>query len=489
MDPSERAQNNINPRSFQSGGGFDIAFLFVLLLISVRSAGLKTNMRKAIQGVLAAAAVAAILAAAALPQERAPSRWRIQVESYRLRNGLRVVLSQDQSLPLVSVVVAYGAGSIREQPGQVGLAYLMENMMFQGSENVSPLQHINFIQKVGGELNANTTVDKALFYETLPSNQLGLALWLESDRMKSLLLTSAGVQKKEQELFTEYQRRLAAEPYLESYSVFDTLLYPDFPYGHPLIDGSEAIAVLPAEAVQAFHAEYYVPNNAVLAIVGNIQVARTKELVAKYFESIPPGSDVPSPPLPHFDQRQEVVQTMKGIPAAYPGFHIGYRFYPLQTGDSYSLRILEYVLLRGQTSRLYARLMKKDLTAQYMNGSLEDRHGVAALKIFVLNVNEVLAERCQKSLISEIEKLKVNLVSEDELNRARNFFKMDYYEKMSNGLDRALYLVDAAVSDIPLDALSDELGKYMRVSPQSLYSLANRFFNPQNMVILNLGTR
>ncbi len=446
-------------------------------------------MRKAFEGVFAAVIFVGAFTAAMAPQAGVPSGWRFEVESYTLRNGLRVVLSRDPSLPTVSVVVAYGAGSIREQPGQVGLAYLMENMMFQGSENVSPLQHINYIQKIGGELNANTTLDKALFYETLPSNQLGLALWLESDRMKSLLLTPASVQKSQEELFTEYQSRLAAEPYLESYSAFDTLLYPDFPYGHPLIDGSEALAGLTPAAVEAFHAQYYVPNNAVLAIAGNIQAARAKELVAKYFESIPPGPDVPVPPVPHFGQRQAVVETVKAVAAPYAGFHLGYRFYPLQTRDAYSLRVMEYVLVRGQTSRLYSRIMRRDLTAQYMTGSLEDRHGVLALKIFVLAVNDVLAERSLKSLISEIEKLKVNLVSEDEIKKAKDFFKMDYYERMSNTLDRALYLVDAAFSDVPLDALSSELGKYMRVTPQNLYSLANRFFNPQNMVILNLGTR
>jgi zinc protease len=482
-------KNSTKSSSFQSGPEFDISFLFVLLLFSVWSGGLKIRMKKT--GVIFCSAVVLLgtLSASAAGQENVIAGWRFPVEQYKLRNGLRVILSEDASLPLVSVVVAYGAGSIRERPGQIGLAYLMENMMFQGSENVSPLQHINFIQKVGGELNANTTVDKALFYETLPSNQLSLALWLESDRMKSLLLTPGGIEKMQEELLYEHRRRLAAEPYLESYSVFDSLLYPDFPYGHPLLDSSEGLSHLSIEDVDAFHAAYYIPNNAVLAIVGNIQIAKTKELVAKYFDTIPPGNSVPTPALPHFEQRGESVGTIEDILAPYPGFHIGYRFYPLQTGDAYTLKILESVLLRGRTSRLYNRIMKKELTAQYMNGSLEERHGVPALRIFVLNINDVLAERCQKSLLSEIEKLKVNIVSEGELDKAKNLFKVDYLRRISTRLDRALYLVDAAFNGVPFETLSTELDRYMRVDPQTLRNAANRFFIPENRVILNLKTR
>jgi zinc protease len=446
-------------------------------------------MKKPRVFVCTAAVLLGALAAAAGAQESVIPGWRVPVEQYRLRNGLRVILSEDDSLPLVSVVVAYGAGSIRERPGQIGLAYLMENMMFQGSENVSPLQHINFVQQAGGELNANTTLDKALFYETLPSNQLSLALWLESDRMKSLILTPAGIEKMQEELLYEHRRRQAAEPYLESYSVFDTLLYPDFPYGHPLVDSAESLSELLPEEVMEFRARYYVPNNAVLAIVGHIQPARTKELVSRYFDSIPPGNDVPTPPLPHFEQGREVVRTLKESLVPYPGFHVGYRFYPLQTGDTYSLRILEYLLLRGRTSRLYTRIMKKDLTAQSMNGSLEDRHGVLALRIFATNNNDVMAERCLRALLSEIDKLKVNLASEEEVDKAKNLFRLDYLRRLSTRLDRALFLVEAAFDNVPFSSLSTDLDKYMRVNPQTLNSLMSRFFIPQNRVILDLGTR
>jgi predicted Zn-dependent peptidase len=425
----------------------------------------------------------------ARPQQAAPRGWQFPVEEYRLRNGLRVVLSEDGTFPLVSVAVVYGAGSIREERGQIGLALLMENLMFQGSENVSPLQHMNFVQRTGGILNADTTLDKAAYYQTLPSNQLALALWLESDRMKTLQITPGEIERKKAELVDEHRRRLATEPYMESYAVFDRYLYPDFAYGHPLIDTGEDLKNLTEAEVKTFYASYYVPGNAVLSIVGDIQIARTKELVARYFDSVPAGNPVPSPPLPQFDQKREVVQTLKDMLFPTPGFHLGYRLTPLQTGDIYTLRILEYLLFRGRTSRVSTRIMKKDLTAYYMNVELEVRPCGPALKIFALNNNEVMAERCQKAVVSEIDKLKVSLVSEDELDKAKNLFKLDYLRRLATRLDRALYLAEAAFEGVPAQALASQLEQHMRVNAQSMNGLVNRLFVPQNKVVLNVRVK
>ncbi len=428
------------------------------------------------------------LAAFAAPLPQAPGKTA-PAELYRLRNGLRVVLAEDGSLPLVSVVVAYGAGTVRERSGEEGLAYLMENLMFQGSENVSPLQHINFIQKVGGTFNANTTFDKAVFYETLPSNQLALALWLESDRMKSLSSNPFIFARKREELVAEQRRRLAMEPYLESFAIFDNLLYPDYAYGHPLIQRGEELTTLTEEDVTGFHDAYYVPNNAVLVVVGNIQSARARELVARYFETIPQGPPVPPLPPPSFQQDGEEVMTMREALLPYPGFHFGYRFHPLQTGDKYTVKILEYILLHGGLSRLNQRLLRKDRTAYYLSGMLEDRGGVPALRVFVTNNNTVMAERCQKALADEIDRLRGNLVPEQELNRAKNLFKKDYLKTQATFVDRAMFLADAAFAGVPVDAGDAELAKYMKVAAPALMTLVNRLCIPRNKAVLNLGAR
>ncbi len=446
-------------------------------------------MGKTIRSLVTMMAFGAAVLAARLPAQVLEAEQTLSVQQYRLKNGLRVVLSVDDSLPLVCVVVAYGAGSGREKQGQVGLAYLNENLMFQGSENVSPLQHINFIQKAGGEWNALTTFDKSLFYQTLPSNHLALALWLESDRMKSLAINSASIEGTRDKLLEENRRRLATAPYLESFATFDMLLYPDFTYGHPLISRAEDIRNLSADDVKAFHNAYYLPNNAVLCIVGDIHPAKTKELVAHYFEAVPPGPDVPPLPLPQFDQKDEVVQTIKETLLPSPGFHIGYRFFPLHSSDLYTLKVVEYLLLQGKASRLYSRIVKKDRTAFFLEGGLEEKAGVLAFKVFATNNNELMTERCEKAITSEIDKLKSNLLSTEELERAKNLFKMDYLRRLSSVLDRALLLTDAVFSNVPPESLLSELDHYMRVTPFDVIAMVNRQFMARNKVILNLGTR
>jgi predicted Zn-dependent peptidase len=403
-------------------------------------------------------------------------------QEYRLRNGLHVILSEDARLPLVTVAVGYGAGTLREKPGQEGLAFLLENLMFQGSDNVSPLQHIAFVQKVGGELNATTAPDKALFYETLPSNQLALALWLESDRMKSLVITPAAINRTREDLIKEHGDRVAADPYLETFSEFDTLLFPDTLYGHPLI-GPGMSKLVEAEILE-FHRTYYVPNNAVLCIVGNIDLGRTRELVARYFDSIPPGLDIPFPARPDFRRENDAVVRSVRIPSGSAGFHMGFRFFPLQAGDTDCLRILEYVLLEGETSRLRDRLLRRDLTARYLTGALDERPSIATLKLFCLATNAVLVARSEKGILAEVDRLRSNAISQDELGKARRRFKKDYFDRLSTNLGKARFLVDALFAGKRLDALGGELDAVLSVSPQALEAFAGKYFTPQNRVVL-----
>jgi predicted Zn-dependent peptidase len=422
-------------------------------------------------------------------QGPARSAPRFSVEDFRLRNGLRVILSEDARLPLVTVAVGYGAGTIREQPGQAGLAYLLENLMFQGSENVGPLQHVGFVQKVGGELNATTTVDKALFYETVPSNYLALALWLESDRMKSLSITAAAIERTRGEIVEAHRERLASDPYLESFVEFDRLIFPDFPYGHPLIGSGEELMGLTEADVLAFHRAHYVPNNAVLTIVGDIDPARTKELVSRYFDSIPPGAGVPASPRPEFKRTSEALVGFAPIRLPSAGFHLGFRFYPLQPGELDVLRILVCLLFEGETARLRDRLLRRDRTAQHVSAVLDERHPVAALKIFSLNTNAILVDRAERAILGEIDKLRFNTVSKDELERARRRYRLRYLDRVSTLSGKALFIIDAAFAGTALGSLGEDLDRVLRVEPPALLSFVSRYFTPQNMVILELGPR
>ncbi|MDH4197055.1 MAG: insulinase family protein, partial [Candidatus Aminicenantes bacterium] len=219
--------------------------------------------------------LSALLLAAGLPASpQAPAEkpeirpFETPPVEYRLKNGLRVILAEADTLPVVSVVVAYGAGAARDEMGKGGLAYLMETLMFQGSENVGPMQHWAALERVGGSLNATTTHDVNLFSQTVAANQLGLVLWLESDRMRSLAAGRETVEKAKEELVVEQRQRRAADPFLESSFEFDRLLFAGFAAGHPVVGSEAEVKTITEENVRVFHKTFFVPNNALLCIVG-----------------------------------------------------------------------------------------------------------------------------------------------------------------------------------------------------------------------------
>jgi zinc protease len=429
-----------------------------------------------------------ILAAAAFPLQK-EAGFAYPVFQFRLKNGLEVVLSEDDSLPLVSVVMAYHVGSINEEPGKSGLAYLLENIMFMGSSNVGPMQHISHVSRIGGEPNASTTEDITYFYQTVPSNQLALVLWLESDRLKALEINAAKVERAKQAFLDEIRQRKAAEPYLESGIAFDLILYPDFARGHGILGREEDIRNLRVEDVKNFYSSHYVPNNAVLVIVGDINVPRTRELVEKYFEGISPVRELPSPPPSPPPDRKEVTQVFQEVLAPSPAFHLGYRIASPYTPYYYTMVIIDYILLKGESSRLRRKLIKKESLAVYLSGGIEKRKDFAVFKIFAVNNNETMVDLCRKAIFSEINKLRTSYVSETELQKAKNLFKRDYVHRLSVPVERAMFLAEMFFSPIDLKDVPGELAKYLRVTPFEVIGIVNRYLVPENSVILNVKTR
>ncbi|MEW5902000.1 MAG: pitrilysin family protein [Acidobacteriota bacterium] len=411
------------------------------------------------------------------------------VSSFTLKNGLQVILSEDYTLPLVSVVLAYNVGSLHEQPGKTGVAYVLENMMFRGSLNIGPMQHLSYVNRAGGETSASTTADITSFFQTVPANQLALVLWLESDRMKSLEIDAAKAERTRQDSLAEIIQRKAAEPYLESSLAFERLLYPDFAHGHSVLGREEDVARLTVEDIRSFYATFYVPNNAVLAIVGNINPAKTRDLVEKYFESVAAGKKLPVflPPRPA--EKREIIQSFQEPQAPSPGFHLGYRIAPPFSRDSYALAVIDYILLQGQTSRLYRKIVKKEGLALYLSGGVETRKDVAVLKMFAMNNNETMVELSQKGIFSEINKLRTSEVSEAELTKAKNMFKRDYYSRFATPLERALALTEIFFSPVSLENAPLELTKYLRVTPFEVRVVTDRYLVPDNSVILNVRSR
>ena len=399
------------------------------------------------------------------------------VTQYTLDNGLHVILSEDYRLPLVSVVIAYNVGSINEEPGKTGLAYLLENLMFQGSENIGRMQHISFVQRSGGTLNAATTEDKTIFYQTVPSNQLALLLWLESDRMKTLDISPSNIQRIKLDLIEEIRQRKTTDPYLEASLLFEQHLFPDFAYSHPVFGNEDDIRKLTVEDVKGFYTTYYKPNNAVLIICGNINKKKTISLVQKYFATIPKGDNIPTPPPPQLPEIEAVEKTYRDPIATLPAFYVGHRVAPAKSPDFYSLKIAEYILLRGNTSRIVKKLVKKRIALR-LEGGIERRKDLAGFKIFVVGINDIMKERCLKAVVTELSKLRTGLIPEREFRKAKNMFRIDYINQYATYADRAIFLAEHYLAQNELDNIHEELNNYLSVSNRQVGSVTNKYLSP-----------
>jgi len=403
---------------------------------------------------------------------------------YSLKNGLIVILSKDNSLPLATVVCAYKVGSAHEEKGKTGLAHLLENLMFMGSRNVGPMQHIRFIHRIGGEFNALTSWDHTLFYQTVPSNQLPLVLWLESDRMNSLNLNYAHVEETKN-LLIELERTQEKEnPFLESSREFDRLLYPKFHYSHPIIGSEEDLKSITLKDAKNFYNTFYKPNNAVLCITGDIDQEKTLNLIKKYFNTIDPSKKVPSPPSFEGDFKQErhekIIMNQK---ISTPGFRLGYRINSPYSNDFYILTMIDYILLHGESSRLHKRLIERSKLALTLSGGIEKRIDLAVFKFFVLSNNEATKEIAKRSLLSEINKLKTSLISNRELTKVKNIFKADYIDSYYSPKKRALFLTRNYMSKIKIQDLAKELDKYLSVSSSEIVGIMNRYFTDYSILL------
>jgi len=415
------------------------------------------------------------------------------VTSFRLENGLEVILSEDDTLPIATLAVAYRAGSLHERPGKSGLAYLLENLMFEGSRNVGRMQHISFIQRIGGRLTALRERDKTIFYQTIPSHHLATALWLESDRMMALTLSSEDIARAKSALIGEIKNRRLRNPFMEGQRYFDALLFPDLAYGLPERGLEEDLKAISERDVREFYETYYRPNNAVLCIVGNIKQTQARELVQKYFGSVPPGKSLP--PAAGSSQETDrdfgvsgVTDSLESPLSTSPAFFLGFRIPGPRSNDFYPLRIIEYILMKGNSSRLINRLLKKESLATRLSGGIDVRGDQAAFRIFVVSSNELKAERCQNEILSEINKLKTTRIADQELQKAKNLLRMDSVSRYATSVEKAKFLIRSHLAGIAWEDLSAEQERYLVVTPTRILLTMNKYFN-EDRILIHVKTR
>jgi predicted Zn-dependent peptidase len=301
--------------------------------------------------------------------------------------------------------------------------------------------------------------------------------------MKTLNINPSSVENIKKQLIVDIQLQKESNPYLENAWKFDQLLFPHFAYSHPVLGSIEDIDKITTKDVQEFFATYYAPNNAVLTIVGHIEEQKVMELVRRYFSTIPKGAAPPPldlEDLPKIDNTDLVIENRE---ASNPGFYLGYQLAPRYSDDHYRLAITEYALLKGRTSRMFKRLFDKDKTAISLSGGIETRRGQSVLKMFVGANNEITNERNQRAVFSEINKIKSTYLTDEELDKTKNMFKVDYLKQFATVLDKAIFLTEELLDRGNLTEWLDELDKYLAITQYNVSRAANIYFKEDRVFI------
>lgn len=410
----------------------------------------------------------------------------ISLEEFSLSNGLRVILNRDTSVPVVSVAVYYNVGSRNERPGRTGFAHLFEHMMFQGSENVPKAGHFQYIMKAGGTMNGTTSSERTNYYETLPANQLPLALWLESDRMRSLAVTQANLDNQREAVKEEKRLRYDNQPYGQIFDLINEMIYQNFANAHSTIGSMEDLDDASVDDVKEFFRVYYAPNNAVLSISGSFEVDTVKQLVETYF------ADIPKQPLPtelDVSEPPEVSQTYREWEdklAPFPAFLIGWKIPQRRTPEFNALYLAGKMLYDGDSSRLYQKLVKGDESVIQLFGFTDERRGPSSVFVGAIPKPEKDLSKIRDVIMHEIRDISENGPDPKEMQKVHNQLVNDAVRSRQSSLSRAQHIAEFALYDGDPDLINHELDEMLSVTPEQIRASVGKFLNTDNRALLDI---
>jgi zinc protease len=437
--------------------------------------------------VLAIAALAAAVAAATTqPSSAAVRPPKLQYEILTLPNGLRLVTSEDHSTPIVHLNLTYHVGSKNEKPGKTGFAHLFEHLMFKGSKNVLPEAHTSYIASVGGQSNAYTTEDETVFWETVPSQYLPMILWLEADRMATLRVDKDTFTNEREVVKEERRMRIDNQPYGALNQLIYDQAFTVHPYKHPTIGSMADLEVASIDDVRGFYQMYYVPSNATLTLVGDFDTTQAVGLVTQYLGRVPKADhpvprDIPKEP-PQTKEKRVTLQQPWPLPAVVVAYHITYD----GNTDSYPLHIAAKVLSDGESSRIHKKLVyeKQMAVAAFGNANLiEDPNLFYAVAIVQPGHT---TDEVANALMTEIERLKTEPITEHELQRTKNQFARDYILGRETNQSKAGILSHAVVIHNDIKTADGEFDIFQNITVADVQRVAKTYFTSENRMVLTI---
>jgi len=419
--------------------------------------------------------------------------FNIPVEYHKLKNGLKVVLSPDKTAPTVVVAVYYNIGFRIEPKDRTGFAHLFEHMMFQGSQNLGKMEFIKLVQSNGGVLNGSTRFDFTNYFEILPAHKLETALWAEADRMKGLAITQDNLVNQQGVVKNEVKVNVLNQPY-GGFPWLDMPQYANTNWynAHNFYGDLEHLDAATLADVKAFFETYYAPNNAAIAIVGDIDTKEALAMVEKYFGSIPSQKQPPKPDISEPRQEKEKRFTKKDTLALRPALAFAYQMPQRNTPEYYAMGILDQILLQGDDSKLTQVLAKQKGYTDNVGGGINllgnmfNYNGPMLWMASLIHDPTTSTDDILKAVDGVIEEARTKMVDRAALNRAFIKIRSDLYDNMGGffGFGRADLLASFALFDdnpARINALEQEL---LKVTPELILKTAQEYLRPTNRTVL-----
>ncbi len=417
----------------------------------------------------------------------------IPIEKYTLASGMRVILSRDNAVPVITLYMIYDVGARVEEKGRTGFAHLFEHMMFEGSANVPKGMHFKLVESNGGTLNGSTHPDYTDYFEVLPSNKLAVGLWLESDRMRSLAITKENLDNQKEAVKQERRLSFDNRPYTTALvDCWPQLAFQNWQNSHSLIGSFEDLNASSVDDVAKFFKTYYAPDNAVLVIVGDIQIPETRRLIEQYFGDIPAQ---PKPAKPDLTEPNPAPRTdvYHDAHARVPAVIIGYPAPVRRSPEYYALGMLDVLLTGGPSSRFQLNLIKgKESLIQYQAeigwplASSSDYKDPGDYAMFLLHKPNFTPQQIVGQAQEEIAKIQNDGVDPKELERARTFLRSEYITSLQSSLHRAQLLGRYELFDGQPELINTDLENFLAVTPAQIQAVAKKCLTPDRRTVLEI---
>ena len=413
------------------------------------------------------------------------SAQKVNFEEYTLENGLHVILHQDKSAPVVITSVMYHVGAKDENPERTGFAHFFEHLLFEGTQNIKRGEWFKIVSGNGGTNNANTSDDRTYYYEVFPSNSLELGLWMESERLMHPVINQIGVDTQNEVVKEEKRLRVDNSPYGNIFQAVKENLFYKHPYRWSPIGSMEHLDAATLEEFQAFNKKFYIPNNAVLVVAGDIDPAQTIKWINKYFGSIPKGPAVKKQTFVEEPITKQINATWEDPNIQLPMVVQAYRTPSMKPRDAKVLDMISTILSDGKSSRLYKKMVDEKKMALQIGAFNNSQEDYGMYLIYGIPMGQTTSATLTSEIDEEIKKMQTELISERDFQKLQNVYENQYVNSNTSieGIAENLASYYMLYGDINL--INTEIDMYRSITREEIREVAKKYLNPNQRLLLD----